>query len=280
MDMIDPRPSVRPDLEGVPETLLWTLWHRALEARRADGVLRDPLAVELVDRIDYPFAERFGDAGALAQWQALRVLAFDREVRRFIATEPGGTVVALGEGLETQFWRVDDGRVNWIGVDLPETVEIRRRLLPDPPRRHTIARSALDLAWMDEVDDSRGVLLTAQGLLMYLAPADVHRLIEACARRFPGAAIVFDAVPRWLAELTPKASASDDARYRPPPWTWWLGRAELRRLEALDGVGELWVRSLPRGRGPIHGFLLPLATRTPGVRVGLLAVLRAGFRTA
>jgi O-methyltransferase involved in polyketide biosynthesis len=52
MDMIDPRPSVRPDLEGVPETLLWTLWHRALEARRAGGVLRDPLAVELVDRID------------------------------------------------------------------------------------------------------------------------------------------------------------------------------------------------------------------------------------
>jgi O-methyltransferase involved in polyketide biosynthesis len=36
------------------------------------------------------------------------VLAFDREVRRFLAAHPGGTVVALGEGLETQFWRVDN----------------------------------------------------------------------------------------------------------------------------------------------------------------------------
>jgi O-methyltransferase involved in polyketide biosynthesis len=52
--------SVAVDLTGVPETLLWTLYHRAEEARRPDAVLRDPLAVELVERIDYPFAERFG----------------------------------------------------------------------------------------------------------------------------------------------------------------------------------------------------------------------------
>ena len=108
------------DLSGVPETLLWTLYHRAVEARRPDAVLDDPKAVELVGRLDYPFEERFGSRGALGQWQALRVACFDREIRRFLAQNPGGTVVALGEGLETQFWRVDDGTVNWIGVDVPE----------------------------------------------------------------------------------------------------------------------------------------------------------------
>ena len=66
--------TLRVDLEGVPETLLWTLYHRALEARRADAVLDDPKAVELVDAIDYPFEEHFGaGAGGQAQWQALRV---------------------------------------------------------------------------------------------------------------------------------------------------------------------------------------------------------------
>ena len=40
---------IDPGLEGVPETLLWTLYHRALEARRPDPVLHDPAAVELVD---------------------------------------------------------------------------------------------------------------------------------------------------------------------------------------------------------------------------------------
>jgi O-methyltransferase involved in polyketide biosynthesis len=43
----------------VPETALWTLHRRAVEARRPDAILRDPLAVELVERIDHPFAERF-----------------------------------------------------------------------------------------------------------------------------------------------------------------------------------------------------------------------------
>ena len=123
-------PKVGVELEGVPETLLWTLYHRAVEARRRDAVLDDPLAIELVERLDYPFAERFGDGSGLGQWQALRAATFDREVRRFAAAHPGGTVVALGEGLETQFWRVDDGRVGWVAVELPETAELRDRLLP------------------------------------------------------------------------------------------------------------------------------------------------------
>jgi O-methyltransferase involved in polyketide biosynthesis len=37
-------------LDPVPETLLWTLWHRAAEARRPDAVLGEPLAVELEAR--------------------------------------------------------------------------------------------------------------------------------------------------------------------------------------------------------------------------------------
>lgn len=116
--------SVDVSLGPVPETLLWTLWHRAVEARRPDRVLDDPLAVELIERIDFPFAERFGDGKRLSQWQALRARCFDNAIRRFLSGHPGATVVALGEGLETQLWRVDDGRVWWVSVDLPEVIEI------------------------------------------------------------------------------------------------------------------------------------------------------------
>lgn len=134
------------ELEGVPETLLWNLYQRSVEAARpGKRVLDDPRSVELVERIDYPF-ERFGGDG-MSQWHALRVACLDGEVRRFLAAHPGGTVVALGEGLETQFWRVDDGRVHWLTVDLPETVEVRGSCCPTtrrgaerwPARRSTCA---------------------------------------------------------------------------------------------------------------------------------------------
>jgi O-methyltransferase involved in polyketide biosynthesis len=147
-------------LTGVPETALWTLYHRALAA--GQGVLEDPKAIELVDRIDHPFRERFG-GGELAPWQGLRVRAFDREIRRVLREEPDATVVALGEGLETQFWRVDNGRMRWVTVDLPESVALRERLLPAGERQTTIAASALDV---DRWIATRPSLITAQGLLM------------------------------------------------------------------------------------------------------------------
>src|SRR4051812_39373294 len=151
------------ELGGVPETLLWTLYHRAIEARRPDAILIDPQAVALVDAIDYPFAERFGGPAFVAQAQALRVQRFDTEVRRFLTAVPDGTVVALGEGLETQFWRVDNGRVHWVTVDVPETVEVRERLLEHGDRQTLIAASAFDERWMDEIDPAHGLLITAQG---------------------------------------------------------------------------------------------------------------------
>ena len=67
--------SVAVDLTGVPETLLWNLHHRALEARRPDTVLHDPVALDAVAGIDYPF-DRFGSSPHLAEAQALRARRF------------------------------------------------------------------------------------------------------------------------------------------------------------------------------------------------------------
>jgi O-methyltransferase involved in polyketide biosynthesis len=269
--------NVSVTLAGVPETLLWTLYHRAVEARRPDTVLADPLAVELVERIDFPFRERFGDGERLAQWQALRARTFDGAVRRFRAARPAGTVVALGEGLETQFWRVDDGRVRWVSVDLPEVMAVREALLPEDARRRIVGCSALDPAWMEEIDNRAGVLLTAQGLLMYLRPEEVHRLIAMCAARFPGAALVFDAVPRWLVERSRGGQLRTSSGYRPPVWTWGFDRREEHRLRQLPNIAVLRQLRLPQGRGVVHGWLLPLVSATPGLRRLPLSVLLARF---
>ncbi|BBA98681.1 putative methyl transferase [Actinacidiphila reveromycinica] len=275
---------LRVELDGVPETLLWNLVHRAAEAGRPPGkrLLDDPLAVDLVDRIDYPF-DRFG-APVMAQWHALRVRAFDDEVRRFAAEHPGGTVVALGEGLETQFWRVDDGRLRWLTVDLPETVAVRAALLPDdPPRRRTVARSALDLAWMDEIsaaDAAKGVLVTAQGLLMYLPERDAKGLIAACARRFPGGWFLFDTLPR--AQVAQSRKTPADGRrggYRAPRWEWGMDYREYPKVASASPLITR-VRSLPFRRGRGLYALAPLSHRIPGVRSMRMSIISVRFGAA
>lgn len=60
-------------LAGVSETALLTLNARAAEARRPDALIDDPMAVELVDSIQFDFA-KFGRTG---QDIALRARAFD-----------------------------------------------------------------------------------------------------------------------------------------------------------------------------------------------------------
>ncbi|HSA54031.1 MAG TPA: class I SAM-dependent methyltransferase [Yinghuangia sp.] len=261
-------PRVRVALDGLSETLLWTLYHRAMEARRPDAVLDDPMAVELLDAIDYPFERRFGkgDMGS-AQGQALRARTFDQEVQAFLRTHPEGTVVALGEGLETQFWRVDNGSVHWLSVDRPEVIELRRRLLPGDERVRLIACSALDEEWMDGLDASHGVLVTAQGLLMYLQPAEVRRLIARCAERLPGGELVLDAVPRWFSAQTVKGRVKTREGYVAPPMPWGMDASERWKLHgAHPNIVEVRDLSLVRGRGFFYTHLAPRAHLIPVVR--------------
>ena len=118
-------------LTGVSETALLTLRSRANEARRPDTIIDDPMAIKLMDSLHYDFA-KFGFNRR--QDVALRALAFDNNARRYLAAHPSATVVALAEGLQTSFWRLDatadSHEFRWLTVDLPPIVELRRRLLP------------------------------------------------------------------------------------------------------------------------------------------------------
>lgn len=121
----------------------------------------------------------------------------DAAVRAYLARHPEATVVALGEGLGTGFWRLDNGRLTWLTVQPPESAALRRMLLPDSVRRRTVARAVADHSWLDAVrEPQRGVIVTAPGVLTRLSPPAVRALLGACAERFPGGALVFDALSR------------------------------------------------------------------------------------
>ncbi|MFJ9370923.1 class I SAM-dependent methyltransferase [Nocardia sp. NPDC101769] len=280
--------KIQVDLTGVPETLLWVLYWRAEESKRADALLSDPKAVTLCESIDYPFAAKFGRPHPVL---SLRARCFDDEIRRFLATHPDGTVVSLGEGLETQFWRVDNGRVRWLSVDLPETIDLRRRLLPDDDRRRSIACSALDECWMDKVDQSKGLFITALGLFMYLPGDEVLSLISRCAERFPGAAMMFDAMPQWLTASAPggtwlttllmRGRESEEQRYEVPPMVWGISNDELRaRLLADPNITAVRGIRLPAGRGMVFRYLNPLFGSWPLIRSARPFQLLISFRSA
>lgn len=241
-------------LEGVSATTLWTLHFRATEAKRSDGVIRDPWAVALYDSISYDYL-KFGRPN---QSHALRAATFDREMQQYLEAHPNASVVALAEGLQTSFWRLraegcaDD--VTWYSIDLPPVMALREQLLPRDDRIVPLAQSALDYSWMDRVDQTHGVFITAEGLLMYLDPADALGLIRECASRFPGGRMMFDNIPPFFSRKTLKGMRLSD-RYHTPPMPFAMTPDEAVALaDSIPGVRSARDVKYPPGRGEFKLF--------------------------
>lgn len=236
-------------LDGVSATTLWTLHNRASEAKRSDGVIRDPWAVALFDAIDYDYL-KFGKAN---QSHALRAVAFDIAAHNYLTTHPKASVVALAEGLQTSFWRLDRtgvaNEITWYSIDLPPVIALRDKLLPRDERIVTLAQSALDRSWMDHVDTEHGVFVTAEGLLMYLQPDDALGLIAECAARFPGGQMMFDSVPPWFSQRTLAGLKLSD-RYVAPPMPFGISADDAVALAGrIPGVRVARDVHMPPARG-------------------------------
>jgi O-methyltransferase involved in polyketide biosynthesis len=212
------------NLSDVSQTLLIPLYFRAMESRRPDALVRDPKAVELAGRLDWDFS----GMRRLKKEQVnfvLRVREFDRQARAFLAEHADGVIVDLGCGLDTRFERIDNGQVEWYGLDLPEVIELRNELLEETPRSHFLGCSLLDFSWMDILGSQAGrhILFLAEAVLVYLEEVDVKRLVQALAVRFPGAELVCDVFSPVVIRLHP----------RPP------AVARLRWAESRSGLGSM-----------------------------------------
>ena len=217
---------VRVNLAGVPETMLWPLWNRAAEHVRVNRLIDDPMAADLVGRIAYDFAETFGKPSVL---HAVRARVGDDLIKEYLRAHPAGSVVALGEGLETQLWRAGNDSVRWFSVDLPDAIATRRSLLPDDLRVEHVPCSALDPSWMDAVPDGPPPFISAAGLLMYFQEHEVHRLLVQIAQRFPGAQIYFDTIPPWLSRKTQRGLRVTKS-YTAPPMPWGISLGAIPTL--------------------------------------------------
>lgn len=245
-------------LTGVSETALLTLNARAHQARHKDPVIDDPMAIRLVEAIDFDFA-KFGRTG---QEMALRAVGIDRAAADYLSTHPSATVVALAEGFQTSFWRLKDrlpdSDFRWLTVDFAPVTDLRTKLLPADPRITTLAQSALDYSWMDRVDTDNGVFITAEGLLMYLQPTEAMGLITECAKRFPGGQMIFDLPPVIVKKLTRKNGMRSSRRYRVPPMPFSLTPDELAALAGtVPGIRAVHDLPIPVGRGLLFGKVFP-----------------------
>lgn len=220
-------PSLEQQISNVSATAFITLFARATEAQSAQPVIDDPQAVALAERIrpllaasDRDLCQRLAanrQEPLVVVTVSQRARCFDRHVRAFCARHPDAVIVNLGCGLDTRFFRVDDGQMLFYDLDLPPMIDLKRTLVDEQPRYRFLACSVLDFTWMDALAElgPRSFLFLAEGLFMYLRPEDVQGLVLELTRRFPGSELVSEVFNNfWLRE----------------PWKTWVNRKMQRRL--------------------------------------------------
>lgn len=197
--------KVSVDLSGPAQTMLTTLYLKALDADFDRPVLGDGFAKEAVGRIAYDW-QGLGVGAKWAPFFTVRTAQYDIWARQFMAAHPHATVVHLGCGLDSRVFRLDPGPgVEWYDVDYPGVIELREQVFPARPRYHLIATSATDPSWLDQIAADRPVLLLAEGISMYLTEQEGVALLQRVVDRFGSGELQIDFY-NWLAIKSQKTS--------------------------------------------------------------------------
>lgn len=252
-------------LNEVPETMLWTLHNRANEAMRDDGCIYDPKCIQIYEAIDYDYERSFGKADGS---HAVRASAFDHKIQQFINLHPDAVIINLGEGLETQRYRIaHSGKVLWVTVDMEEAVTLREYFIqPDDQHLH-IRCNVLDTQWFASIPDGRPIFISAQGLFMYFNEAELRPLFYDLSRHFADALLMFDYISPYLSARTMSAVGwRKTPYYRTPNMPWGITRSQLQPTIS-DWIGyPVKVNdvsfSFPRG---MYRYLIPFLEMFPMV---------------
>lgn len=197
-------------IADVAATSFVTLYCHAIETRSKKPLLSDPKSVEITTELNktLSLSDNTLDMALvngtldrrLVVHIAIRAKKYDDYVRDFLQRFPEGVVVNIGCGLDSRFLRIDNGRVVFYDLDLPEIIEIKKDFFLETGRYHFVASSVLDTGWMEVVCQNKGpFLFMAEGVFMYLDGNDVRSLVLKIQKKFPGSELVCEVVHSfWL----------------------------------------------------------------------------------
>ncbi|SKA72015.1 class I SAM-dependent methyltransferase [Desulfobaculum bizertense] len=186
-------------LQGIPETLLIPLWARAVESKKAQPIVVDSTAADMLTHINFDFSV-FEKVWLSQLGVAVRTMLLDNAVRSFVRDNPDCVVVNFGAGLDTRFHRIGNEAIrHWYDLDVQSSIDLRRQLIPETERNTYITCSVFDPAWEEQVQHKDAPLLfIAEGLLMYFSEHEVRSLFMQLTEKFPHSDILFEMLAPFM----------------------------------------------------------------------------------
>ena len=165
----------------VEDTLYVPMLGRIYASENCRDILYDKKALELKDKLPEGLIEKDTQTQYTYLASASRSANMDRYIKDFIRRKPEGIVVQLGCGLETTYYRCDNGHTKWYAIDLPHVIEYRRELLSEAEREEYIPGDAFQKDWIEQIRSEHPdvpLLVTASGLFYYFGEEKVLSLLR------------------------------------------------------------------------------------------------------
>ncbi len=183
------------EMSALAKTLLIPLAVRAKETQCEHPLIADTMAVDILNQIDT--SNLVIDGGGISTHGILaRTKVIDHEVKALIDEHPHAIVINLGAGLDTRFFRLDNGDIQWYDLDLPEVISLRKQFIPENERVHLIAKSIMDASWINNIryTPNDTIILISEGLMMYFIEAEVKEVFNTLVEKFSQADMFLDVV--------------------------------------------------------------------------------------
>ena len=200
---------------GVPETMIQTLYARAKETKKDNAKIKDDIAVEIVEKLDYDFSKADSDK-AMGSGVIARTIVLDDMVGKYLDEHPDTIVANMGCGLDTRCYRMKGKYSSWYNLDLPETIEIRNRFLEEKGPIYQIAKSAMDISHTDSITyNGENVLVIVEGLSMYLCENDIKQIFSIIEKSFKTATVMIETMsPFCVKHIKEKSIEGSNAKFK------------------------------------------------------------------
>lgn len=215
-------------INGIPETMLQTMYARAKESQKPNAVIHDSKAVEIVEKLDYDFSLADKDY-AMGTGVIARTILLDKMVSEFLSKNSNTVVINIACGLDTRCYRNEGKYARWYNIDLVDTINIRKRFMEElGPSVFQLAESAMSVEWTKQIAyKDEPVLVIIEGLTMYLTETDVKKIFELISKTFRAATVYVETMnPFIVKNIKEKSIDKSQAKF-----TW-----GIKNGKALAGI--------------------------------------------
>ncbi|MBF1295425.1 MAG: class I SAM-dependent methyltransferase [Parvimonas sp.] len=179
-------------LSGVEDTLYIPLVARIFASEKFPNYFYDEKALSLKPYIPTNLIEK-NASEYFHMASVCRQDVIDKKIIKFLEENENCNVVFLGAGLETAYNRINNKKANFYQVDLPNVIEIRKRILGNAENERLISGDMFTLEWIKEIDTELPTMIAVSGVYQYFNKEKIVEMIKKMKSLLPKGELVFDA---------------------------------------------------------------------------------------